>query len=272
MSHTVFRRKGFTLIELLVVIAIIAILAAILFPVFARARENARKASCLSNMKQLGLGIMQYTQDYDEKYPLGIEESDWHTAWPKRVQPYVKSIQVFMCPSDSVAGQPMPDASAWAGVAISYAANGNYSEWDTSISRHRLLGLMGVPQDWWLGSGAANLSNVNKVAQTILLAEKHSQDSTGFCCGEKTPSSFGPNSLILGVVGESVGWGQHKIPDGTRTGTGFNNGPEGALSNGHLEMTNFLFADGHAKAMKPIATNPDPSNRPQDNMWDATRS
>src|SRR5690606_29481911 len=64
-----YRITGFTLIELLVVIAIIAILASILFPVFARARENARRASCLSNLKQIGLGIIQYTQDYDERYP-----------------------------------------------------------------------------------------------------------------------------------------------------------------------------------------------------------
>ena len=67
--------KGFTLIELLVVIAIIAILAAILFPVFARARENARRTSCLNNMKQIGLGFMQYTQDYDEKYPPNMPET-----------------------------------------------------------------------------------------------------------------------------------------------------------------------------------------------------
>ena len=66
-------RRGFTLIELLVVIAIIAILAAILFPVFARARENARRSSCLSNMKQIGLGMMQYSQDNDERYP-----PNWH--------------------------------------------------------------------------------------------------------------------------------------------------------------------------------------------------
>src|SRR5688500_6579567 len=72
MMHQRVIRNGFTLIELLVVIAIIAILAAILFPVFARARENARRSSCQSNMKQLGLGMMQYTQDYDEKLPCGV--------------------------------------------------------------------------------------------------------------------------------------------------------------------------------------------------------
>src|SRR5687767_6194063 len=71
-----FRKSGFTLIELLVVIAIIAILAAILFPVFARARENARRASCQSNLKQVGLGFVQYTQDYDERYPMLFEGAD----------------------------------------------------------------------------------------------------------------------------------------------------------------------------------------------------
>src|SRR5690606_28544578 len=84
--------KGFTLIELLVVIAIIAILAAILFPVFARARENARRASCMSNEKQLALGLLMYTQDYDERLP------DYHggTApyFPDLIFPYVKSYQV----------------------------------------------------------------------------------------------------------------------------------------------------------------------------------
>src|SRR5690625_3031445 len=124
------RQKAFTLIELLVVIAIIAILASILFPVFARARENARRASCLSNLKQIGLGVMMYTQDYDEKYPLYA----WRTAagggtssfvsapssytgpaekfllsggsgsahlysWMDFLQPYTKSIQIFVCPS-----------------------------------------------------------------------------------------------------------------------------------------------------------------------------
>jgi prepilin-type N-terminal cleavage/methylation domain-containing protein/prepilin-type processing-associated H-X9-DG protein len=105
-------RKGFTLIELLVVIAIIAILAAILFPVFARARENARRASCQSNLKQLGLAFMQYNQDYDGGFP-NAYISDSTTPdmgrfypsllfWPNLLYPYHKSVQVFACPSQSV--------------------------------------------------------------------------------------------------------------------------------------------------------------------------
>jgi prepilin-type N-terminal cleavage/methylation domain-containing protein/prepilin-type processing-associated H-X9-DG protein len=104
------RRLGFTLIELLVVIAIIAILAAILFPVFARARESARKATCLSNLKQLGLGMAMYAQDYDE-----LNVSCWHSigaqkqavdetkvceTWDRMIQPYLKSIGTYACPSD----------------------------------------------------------------------------------------------------------------------------------------------------------------------------
>ena len=100
-------RSAFTLIELLVVIAIIAILAAILFPVFARARENARRTSCLSNLKQIGLGAMMYGQDYDEFYPLRITTDAWsapdgnytYTLWPGLIEPYVKNYQVFRCPS-----------------------------------------------------------------------------------------------------------------------------------------------------------------------------
>jgi prepilin-type N-terminal cleavage/methylation domain-containing protein len=106
--------KGFTLIELLVVIAIIAILASILFPVFARARENARRASCMSNLKQIGLGLLQYTQDYDEKFVgswysgTGAQRPDGHSDpsypywhWNDSIEPYVKSDQIFDCPSDT---------------------------------------------------------------------------------------------------------------------------------------------------------------------------
>ncbi len=103
------KRQGFTLIELLVVIAIIAILAAILFPVFGRARENARRSSCQSNLKQIGLGIMQYVQDYDEKYPttngspgFGGGLAGQFGRWRMAIFPYVKSSQIFTCPSSRV--------------------------------------------------------------------------------------------------------------------------------------------------------------------------
>lgn len=94
------KTKGFTLIELLVVIAIIAILASILFPVFSRARENARRSSCQSNMKQIGMGFVQYVQDYDERYPIQQDLPN-KMAWPDALQPYLKSRQIFKCPSDS---------------------------------------------------------------------------------------------------------------------------------------------------------------------------
>ncbi|MEN6304529.1 MAG: prepilin-type N-terminal cleavage/methylation domain-containing protein [Armatimonadia bacterium] len=96
-------RAGFTLIELLVVIAIIAILAAILFPVFAKAREKARQSSCLSNVKQAAMATLQYVQDYDETLPVAIGgRPDWSLFWTtvELIQPYMKSRQLIFCPSD----------------------------------------------------------------------------------------------------------------------------------------------------------------------------
>src|ERR1035437_3779628 len=98
------QRRGFTLIELLVVIAIIAILAAILFPVFARAREKARQTSCTSNLKQLGLGMMMYCQDYDDCTPIAYSGDNpgvtwWSFTWKERIYPYVKNYQLYDCPS-----------------------------------------------------------------------------------------------------------------------------------------------------------------------------
>lgn len=122
------RRSGFTLIELLVVIAIIAILAAILFPVFAKAREAARKSSCASNVKQILTGVMQYVQDYDEVYP-GSHASiaGANVYWVQRIDPYIKNTGVFKCPSDSFTGVRWATSPAPAGYPnpfpVSYAAN-----------------------------------------------------------------------------------------------------------------------------------------------------
>jgi prepilin-type N-terminal cleavage/methylation domain-containing protein/prepilin-type processing-associated H-X9-DG protein len=101
------KKSGFTLIELLVVIAIIAILASILFPVFARARENARRSSCQSNAKQIGISMMMYTQDYDEKLPLMYSA----TYWFEFLKPYIKGNQLLDCPSHD---------SHWGGTETSY--------------------------------------------------------------------------------------------------------------------------------------------------------
>jgi prepilin-type N-terminal cleavage/methylation domain-containing protein len=125
-------KKGFTLIELLVVIAIIAILASILFPVFGRARENARRSSCQSNLKQIALGAKQYVQDYDERYPLTIQDTtpgtpDITKGWAVQLQPYLKSSQIFQCPSEPLA-----------------PANGN-----ASVNGYGGVGLLDEPNDEW---------------------------------------------------------------------------------------------------------------------------
>jgi prepilin-type N-terminal cleavage/methylation domain-containing protein/prepilin-type processing-associated H-X9-DG protein len=270
-SRRFFVQRGFTLIELLVVIAIIAILASILFPVFARARENARRSSCLSNLKQLGLGIAQYTQDYDENYPAGFQaNSDWvNRSWPVTIQPYVKSIQVFACPSDSMPGKVDQN---WQGKAISYASNGVHgTNWDNAIGGFPLQGPMGISgENGWLngGRGGLNLSAVTRPTDSILVAEKNNADTV---YGAGNSSGFSPNSMIAGFLLADNGWGDMPEPDGSRAAAPYPKGPTGAVSSRHLETSNFLFVDGHAKAMRPIATNPNGTTRPQDNMWNATR-
>jgi prepilin-type N-terminal cleavage/methylation domain-containing protein/prepilin-type processing-associated H-X9-DG protein len=137
-------RRGFTLIELLVVIAIIAILAAILFPVFARAREKARQSSCLNNLKQLGLASLQYAQDYDEKFPslrvaaqMNVPQMAPYYEWGWQsgygywysfmfvLYPYVKNTQVFQCPTNNfsncgISYAPAEHARNAAGTRINY--------------------------------------------------------------------------------------------------------------------------------------------------------
>jgi prepilin-type N-terminal cleavage/methylation domain-containing protein/prepilin-type processing-associated H-X9-DG protein len=147
-------RRAFTLIELLVVIAIIAILAAILFPVFARARENARRSSYMSNLKQLGLGFLQYTQDYDERYPFNLDSTTTPTiTYYMAVEPYVRSKQTWVCPSESAAGGIM------AGAGFVYADKINYF-YNTNVAGGGPSGTIGTPK---------SLSAIPTVSEVFLL-------------------------------------------------------------------------------------------------------
>jgi len=206
---------GFTLIELLVVIAIIAILAAILFPVFARARENARRASCQSNLKQIGLGIMQYTQDYDEKFSprqtsnvmVGTTLTN-EVVWHFLMQPYVKSNQLFKCPSNTSNGVMRNTGVAGSSTAIPRSYVGVHEGQGE-------FGGKGVFAD-----GGTALSELATPATTLMVGENEDREWPAY--------NFGDTASHL-----------------------FTN---------HLGTTNFLFADGHVKSLKPAATiNP--------NMW-----
>jgi prepilin-type N-terminal cleavage/methylation domain-containing protein/prepilin-type processing-associated H-X9-DG protein len=209
-------KRGFTLIELLVVIAIIAILAAILFPVFARARENARRASCQSNLKQIGLGFAQYTQDYDEKYPLAV--SGWrnppplqnvpgtpgmefyssdglntgkYASWMDGIHPYVKSIQLYVCPS----GRPLaPDFGSY-----------GYSYSIAQIAVNPIAPL--------------SLSAVKRPAETVLSCDMNYSSNT-----YNAEHSY---YLAYGKAGVNAPYDQIFVR--------------------HFDGANFLFADGHVK-------------------------
>ena len=141
-------RKGFTLIELLVVIAIIAILAAILFPVFARARENARKANCQSNLKQMATAAMQYAQDYDETMiRTNIKAADGtYRGWVWLLQPYVKNTGIFTCPSKPSAKWDGTNPAVYSGFGYAFFGIENVANGGLGLSA-RALAAISAPAD-----------------------------------------------------------------------------------------------------------------------------
>ena len=242
------RNSAFTLIELLVVIAIIAILAAILFPVFAQARESARKTSCTSNLKQLGTGLLMYTQDYDETFPcvtgnnypptVGIPSDD--QTWVYNdilvlMQPYVKNYQVYFC----------PDRPRKVGSNGDFCNPGAISQfvWGYGYNWSSGYGPGGNPQSLWnKGDGCVQAQNdvgtlpgrsiasVNQPAQFIVLGD------TG-----DTPRQTLYTSVFDTRCSPSSGWNSD-LPTGAR----------------HQGGNNFTFSDGHAKWYKVNLTLVDP--------------
>jgi len=207
------KRRGFTLIELLVVIAIIAILAAILFPVFAKAREKARQSSCMSNLKQIGLGLIQYIQDYDETTPAAWYVSNANVTgswkWADAISPYVKSTQVFQCPSNST--KVVYEAAFVPPVmnsgTYSYGANTNY----------------------WGGNngGGSTCNHVGGRAQADVKVPAETVWATDYSGSFESAAQFD----IAGDFLAAPGTGNY--PRVYR----------------HMEMCNTLFCDGHVKAM-----------------------
>lgn len=236
-KDAVKHNKGaFTLIELLVVIAIIAILAAILFPVFARARENARRSSCQSNMKQLGLGLIQYAQDYDEKLPSGnLGNSCW--GWAGPIFPYVKSTQVFVCSSDANGGTTTNGLTP-----VSYGLNLNLTGCSSNGATASLSALAAPARTVWLfelGGKIDTANNANSNASIVNFSAL--PEPPGVFMSRSNNGFDGGNS---GTVVYSTG-----TLDTSSLLSGFNVS-KGSMAR-HFEGANYLAADGHVKWLLP---------------------
>lgn len=219
-AHPSTREGGFTLIELLVVIAVIGILAAILFPVFARVRENARRTSCASNQRQLGLGLLQYSQDYDSRYPQGsfVFFTIKGRGWAGQIFPYVKSPGVYACPND-VTGR--------VNFKVSYALNAYIG------NRNAALVAMADPVKTVL------LNEVNYGYAFLLnngTSDWPTEQLSVVSTGSATNGVVADNNTTTLATGQTAN-------DTVPVPSIFLKTPVGR----HLDGANYLFADGHVK-------------------------
>ncbi len=254
-------RSAFTLIELLVVIAIIAILAAILFPVFARARENARRSSCQSNMKQIGLGMLQYAQDYDEKlvgYRMSYanpfagqtgagSQLNNNTFFNQIVQPYVKSDQIWACPSNPDAWVNLDKDGKNTAVGDNFQSYGGQNSY--ALSNYVFPGRAGIA-----------LSSFVEVSKTVGMVDGHYYNTL-----PKGPAGA-PCKLLnqdystaTGIADPTSGsyphyWKQIGNSYITNFGAAASNPTpvvaEEKIKSRHMETINVLWMDGHVKTMK----------------------
>lgn len=234
------KRDGFTLIELLVVIAIIIILAAILFPVFSRARENARRASCLSNAKQMGLAMLQYAQDNDEKFPIVVPSlNDSVLVWDNAIYPYVKSDQVYICPS-----APTENTRCY-----------SFNLWLSGWTTHDFNDRPATDPPY-----SVTLATINHAANTVLISEYWARTNPVDSYNRR---GKWVGSLGNGISGSSLKWSTRAtIPWGSHNGSSRNSAGTpiyGAGAGLHINDTFVTtFADGHVKPVK--AQRPPPTD------------
>jgi prepilin-type N-terminal cleavage/methylation domain-containing protein/prepilin-type processing-associated H-X9-DG protein len=214
-------RPGFTLIELLVVIAIIAILAAILFPVFAQAREKARQSACLSNSKQIGLALQMYTQDYDEVVPNQWWDKNKCTEWDCtpawQLAPYIKNTQVWVCPSKG-RGAPDPSVTKF----ISYGFN------------------------WW--TIAKPIAAMAQPADTVFLAEAGANADLKHLGGNV--GSGAADAAWLDTYWQQYSYPKVKTSVFSKNNTNTNHRFQTQRGK-HNSTVNVVYADGHVKSTRP---------------------